>query len=118
MDRQQLGRDTESRSATLLEAAGLQILKRNYRCRGGELDIIASDGQVLIVVEVRLRSSQRYGGAAASITWRKRQRIVRATRHLLASHPNLARLPVRFDALVASDTHAPLEWIRNAFDAA
>ena len=76
-------------------------MDRNYRCRIGELDIVASDGRVLVVAEVRMRSSDRYGGAAASVTWRKRQRIVRATRHLLAMQPALAALPVRFDVLLA-----------------
>jgi putative endonuclease len=118
MDRQQLGRDAESRGATLLEAAGLRVLTRNYRCRSGELDIVASDGRVLVVAEVRMRSSQRFGGAAASITWRKRQRIVRATRHLLATHPEWAAFPVRFDALIAGADSQPLQWIRSAFDAA
>jgi len=102
----------------VLEEAGLRVLARNYRCRSGELDIVASDGRVLVVAEVRFRSSQRYGGAAASITWHKRQRIVRATRHLLATHPQWATLPVRFDALIAEAPSQPLQWIRGAFDAA
>lgn len=117
MDRQQLGRDAEARSALLLEQAGLRILTRNYRCRSGELDIVATDGRVLVVAEVRMRSSDGYGGAAASITWRKRQRIVRATRHLLATHPEWSALPVRFDALLAGTARQPLHWIRSAFDA-
>jgi len=118
IDRQQLGRDAETRAAALLEHAGLSVVVRNYRCRTGELDIVASDGRVLVVAEVRMRSSDQYGGAAASITWRKRQRIVRATRHLLALQPALAALPVRFDVLVADAAEQPLVWIRGAFDAA
>lgn len=117
MDRQQLGQEAESRGALLLEQAGLKVLARNYRCRGGELDIVACDGRVLVVAEVRMRSSDRFGGAAASITWRKRQRIVRATRHLLATHPQWSALPVRFDALVVGSAGQPMEWIRSAFDA-
>jgi putative endonuclease len=99
-----------------LQQAGLEILMRNYRCRGGELDLVARGAHLLIVAEVRLRSTAAYGGAAASITWRKQQRIVRATRHLLAVHRELAHLPVRFDALVADAPGAPLRWIRGAFD--
>jgi putative endonuclease len=118
MDRQQLGRDAEARAATLLENAGLHLVTRNYRCRRGELDIVASDGRVLVVAEVRMRSSKRFGGAAASITWRKRRRIVHATRHLLAMQPGLAALPVRFDVFVADAADQPLEWIRGAFDTA
>lgn len=101
----------------MLEAAGLQVVARNYRCRTGELDLVARGPALLVIAEVRLRSSDAFGGAAASITWRKQRRIVRAARHLLAHHPELARLPVRFDALVANGADAPFDWIRGAFDA-
>lgn len=117
MDRQKLGSDAEARAAALLEAAGLEILVRNYRCRTGELDIVARDHGVLVVAEVRMRSSNQYGGAAASIGWQKQRRIVRATRHLLARQPQLALLPVRFDALLSGSATQPLEWIKGAFDA-
>ena len=112
----QFGQETEARAAALLAAAGLRLVARNYRCRTGELDIVASDGRVLVVAEVRMRSSERFGGAAASITWRKQRRIVRATRHLLATQPALAALPVRFDVVIAGSADTPLQWIRAAFD--
>jgi putative endonuclease len=64
-----------------------------------------------------MRESMRFGGAAASITWRKRARIVRATRHLLARDPALQRLRVRFDALLIDGADAPIEWIKGAFSA-
>jgi putative endonuclease len=70
------------------------------------------------VVEVRMRSSQRYGGAAASITRAKRLRIVRATRHLLACHRELQKRPVRFDAVLVSGPAGAIEWLKAAFDAA
>ncbi len=82
----------------------------------GELDLVARDGEVLVVAEVRLRDSRRFGGAAASITWRKRARIVRATRHLLAHEPSLQRLRVRFDALLLDEPGAQIEWIKGAFE--
>jgi len=100
-----------------LSAAGLELLHCNYRCRMGELDIVARDGAVLVVAEVRLRSSARYGGAAASITHAKQRRIVRATRHLLARYPSLQRFAVRFDAVLVPPGEGPIEWLRGAFDA-
>jgi putative endonuclease len=115
--RQRAGAAAEDRAARCLESAGLQLLARNYRCRMGELDLVATAGDVLVVAEVRLRSSTRFGGAAASITWQKRRRIVRATRHLLAREPALQRLRVRFDALVVEGAGAEVEWIKGAFDA-
>ena len=116
MDRQQIGRDAEERAARYLAEAGLTLLTRNYRCRMGELDIVACSGGTLVVVEVRLRSRTDFGGAAASITPAKCRRIVRATRHLLACSPHLARMPVRFDVLVVHPDNKPTEWLRGAFD--
>ena len=83
----------------------------------GELDLVACHDDLLIVAEVRLRTSSRFGGAAASITWQKRRRIVRATRHLLACVPALQRLRVRFDALLVEGAGTEVEWIKGAFDA-
>lgn len=110
-ERQRRGALAEERAATLLQQAGYQILLRNYRCRGGELDIVARRGQLLLVAEVRLRASGAFGGAAQSITAAKRRRMLFATRHLLARRPRLARLAVRFDAILASGDDAPLEWL-------
>jgi putative endonuclease len=116
-ERHRRGCDAEARAAQHLSAAGLELLRCNYRCRMGELDIIARDGAVLVVAEVRLRSSARYGGAAASITHAKQRRIVRATRHLLARYPTLQRLPVRFDAVLVPMGDGPVEWLKGAFNA-
>ena len=113
--RQQAGAAAEQRAALHLEAAGLQVLARNYLCRMGELDLVARDGDVLVIAEVRMRISRRFGGAAASITWRKRTRIIRAARHLLTREPALQGLRVRFDALLIDGAGADVEWIKGAF---
>ena len=117
VERRQLGSGAEARAARFLDAAGLRLVQRNYRCRMGELDLVARQGNLLIVAEVRLRSSEHYGGAAASITHAKRQRIVRTTRHLLARYPSLQQCAVRFDALLLEGEDGPIEWIKGAFDA-
>lgn len=117
MDRQQIGRDAEQSAAEYLESAGLRLFARNYRCRMGELDIVATSGTTLVIAEVRTRSRADFGGAAASITRRKQLRIVRASRHLLATHPALARMRVRFDVLVIHADQRPIDWLRGAFDA-
>jgi putative endonuclease len=121
IDRQQIGRAAEAAAARYLEERQLTILLRNYRCRSGEIDIIAEtiDG-VVVIAEVRLRATARYGGGAASVGWRKQQRIQRATCHLLARHPALTRRALRFDVLdMVPDGTAGyrIEWIRQAFDA-
>jgi putative endonuclease len=107
----------EERAARLLAEQGLEVLLRNWRCRLGELDLIAREGAVLVIVEVRQRASGDYGGAAASVTFAKQRRIVRATRHLLMRRPDLARLPVRFDVIAIDGPEGRVEWLRGAFDA-
>ena len=75
------------------------------------------DGTALAIVEVRYRASDRFGGAAASITFGKRRRIVSAARALLATNPPLARLPARFDVVEVSGPFDSLDCqlIRGAF---
>lgn len=120
MDRAALGKSAENIAAEHLRRAGLEVLTRNYRRRNGELDIIARAGDVLAVVEVRTRSSEVFGGAAASVDGWKRQKIIRATQQLLQQHADLARLRVRFDVIVVRDAasaHPQVEWIQHAFGA-
>lgn len=111
---QAAGGEAEERAARFLARHGLQIVARNFRTRLGEIDLIARDGATLVFVEVRLRRSERYGGAVASITQRKRRRIQAAARQYLMRLP---REPAcRFD-VVALDGERP-EWLRGAFEAA
>ena len=107
------GSDAENLAAAFLQRAGLKIVARNYRCRFGEIDLIARDGNTLVFVEVRMRSSDRYGGAAASITATKRAKLLRAARHYIA---NAAQPPAcRFDALLVNGKERTIEWLKNAF---
>ena len=119
--RQRIGNRAEDAAAAFLEAQGAHVLLRNHRCRCGELDIVARVGpEDLAIVEVRTRSSEAYGGAAASIDAGKRQRLVRAASLLLQQRSDLAKLRVRFDVIVVSDPcgDAPqIEWIKHAFEA-
>ncbi len=118
--RQETGRRAEELAAQFLCAQGLQILQRNYRRRLGELDIVARGEDVLVVAEVRSRASDAFGGAAASVGWRKRRRITRAALALLQQHRELTRLPVRFDVLIVTEPFSPtprIEWLRHAFEA-
>jgi putative endonuclease len=111
------GRAAEALAAAHLERNGLEIVARNYRCRRGEVDLIASDGPTLVFVEVRLRSRRDFGGAAASIDERKQHRIAIAAQHFLSRHR--ATPPCRFDAVLLTrlDEDA-IEWVRGAFSLA
>lgn len=120
MDRAAIGRSAEDIAAEFLEREGLTVLMRNYRRKGGELDIVARDADVLVIAEVRTRSTETFGGAAASIDGWKQHKIVRAATQLLQQRKDLAKLRARFDVLVvygAGDAHPRVEWIKHAFEA-
>ena len=104
------GAAAEALAANFLAARGLTILRRNYRCRGGEIDLIAQDGTTLVFVEVRLRRNRDFGTAGESITAAKRRRLRFAALHYLA---RLGREPsCRFDAVLL-DAGDHVEWLRN-----
>jgi putative endonuclease len=107
------GQRAEELCADLLRRAGLRILARNWRCRLGEIDLVAEEAGTLVFAEVRLRRDARFGGAAESITAAKRSRIIAAARLYLAGRPEAS---CRFDVLLL-DSLAParVQWIRNAF---
>jgi len=104
------GAAAENLAAEFLQARGLTVVKRNYRCRGGEIDLIARDGETLVFVEVRLRRSDAFGGARASITVAKRRRLKFAASLFLSG---LAREPpCRFDAILLDGLEpARIEWL-------
>jgi putative endonuclease len=107
------GARAEAICADLMRRAGLRILARNWRCRAGEIDLVAADGDTLVFAEVRLRRDAAFGGAAESVTAGKRARLVAAARHFLAGRP---ASPCRFDVLLL-DALSPdrVRWIRDAF---
>jgi putative endonuclease len=107
------GRHAEETAAAYLQQCGLTLLERNYHCRFGEIDLIARDGETLVFVEVRMRAGNAFGGAAASITAAKRDKLLRTARHYLAG---LARSPAcRFDAVLLNGNSAAPEWLKNVF---
>jgi putative endonuclease len=111
------GQGAESRARRLLEDAGLRFVAANVRYKVGELDLVMNDGEALVFVEVRTRSSALFGGAAGSIDYRKRLRLQRAAnRYLLQNFGQRDWPACRFD-VIAFETGTP-NWIRGAFDAA
>jgi len=106
------GAKAESLAADFLTARGMTILERNFRRRCGELDLVARDGDTLVFVEVRLRTRDDYGGAAASITARKRSRMAAAAGLYLARLRSAP--PCRFDAvLLDAIDSARIEWLKH-----
>lgn len=107
------GERAEQQARCYLAAQGLQFVCGNFRCRRGEIDLIMRDGNILVIVEVRYRHSDRCGDPLETVTRRKQSRIIAATRYYLAQHPS--RQAVRFDVVAVSG--AGLNWVRNAFQA-
>ncbi|MDR3419164.1 MAG: YraN family protein [Nevskia sp.] len=114
-DRAAAGAAAEARAQQHLERRGLKLVTRNWRCPGGELDLVMRDAATLVMVEVRKRSRSDYGDAFESVHARKRGRIVHAARSFLAAHPEHERSPVRFD-VVAVGGGGEVEWLQAAFD--
>lgn len=94
----ELGRRGEDIAAGYVERLGLVVLSRNWRCRDGELDIVATDGTRLVVCEVKTRSGRGYGSPAEAVTRHKASRIRRVTQHWLAAH-RVRWCEIRFDVL-------------------
>lgn len=108
------GEAAERRAAAFLERHGLTLLETNYRCRFGEIDLIMRHGAETVFVEVRMRRHNSFGGAAASITPQKQQRLRATALHYFATH---GERPCRFDVVLVNALEGgTLEWIRNAIE--
>ena len=113
------GNDYEDLAARWLQGRGMRLLARNFRGKTGEIDIIARDREHLVFVEVRARSNRNFSTAAGSVDRRKQQRIVRTAQLFLQRHPELARLPCRFDVIAFEPRQSldslAIRWIPGAF---
>lgn len=108
------GSDAEQLAAAYLQRRHLVPVAQNYRCRFGEIDLIMRDGATLVFIEVRMRATGQFGGAAASITPAKQAKLIRTARQYLSEIDN--EPPCRFDAVLLSGRDGQeIEWIRNAF---
>ena len=112
--KQRAGDAAEDAAAKHLAAAGCRILARNARYRDGEVDLVARERDVLVFVEVRMRGSLRFGGAAVSVNSLKQKRIARAAQHWLLGEYGERWPACRFD-VVTVDGSGTIEWIRDAF---
>lgn len=120
-ERKALGAFGEAQAAAYLQARGYRLLARNWRCRTGELDLVAEDGDTIVFVEVRTRSVAsmgRYGTAYESVNYRKRHKVRETGAYYVHAH-RLYEKPVRFDAVAvlvdASGDSAEIEHVRDAF---
>jgi putative endonuclease len=117
-ERQALGETGENLACRELERRGYTIVARRYRRRGGEIDIIARDGQTIVFVEVKARAGRAFGGGEEAVTWLKRRRITQLAIEYLARH-RLGHCPCRFDVVTIhlGGERRVIDVFQNAFTA-
>lgn len=118
-ERRARGEAAERAACEHLQRAGLTLLARNARFRGGELDLVMRDGPSVVFVEVRYRQSSAFGGGAESVDARKQRKLLLAAQAFLNNAPALTQQPCRFDVVEARGpaTSPTLHWIKDAFRA-
>lgn len=93
------GREGEDKAATYLSEKGFEIITRNYRMKGGEIDIIAREGESLVFVEVKSLPGGTAETLASELGSRKRSRIIRTAKYFLFEHPEYSSCLIRFDVI-------------------
>lgn len=109
---QQRGQAAEDLALAFLRRRGLALAERNYRCRGGEIDLVMRDGNTWVFVEVRYRKTSRFGPPQATVGSAKQRRLALAAAHFLGHN---ADCPARFDVIAMTGDPPHIEWIRDAF---
>lgn len=105
----------EMAAAHYLKQQGLTLLVQNFSCRFGEIDLIMRDQEVLVFIEVRLRTHASFSSAASSIDFHKQQKLIRTAHYYLQKHHQNSAC--RFDVILFSDQdYLSPEWIRNAIE--
>ena len=110
-----IGALAEQHACDYLISQGLQWVVSNYNCRMGEIDLIMRDGVYLVFVEVRARSSNAFGGAMTSVTYNKKQKLIKTALMYLTTHKLQDKQAVRFDVLGMDGVPPRVTWIQNAF---
>lgn len=108
------GREGEAKAADYLRRKKYEIIGANYRCRFGELDLIAKKRELVVFVEVKLRKDDRFGQAADAVTSSKQDKLRKAAASWLASHDCDA--PTRFDVIEIYTGTGQINHIENAFE--
>lgn len=118
MDRISTGRLGEAEAARFLEKKGYRILERNFRCRYGEIDIVARDGKTVVFVEVKARGSDSFGTPLASVDSRKQKKIALTAQFYIEAN-RLVDADMRFDVVGISmrEGNLSFELVKDAFEA-
>ena len=109
----QIGAAGEKAAKEFLLAQGLGWITSNYYCRFGEIDLIMQDGEYLVFIEVRQRSSMAFGGALASVTREKQKKLIKSAQYYQLTQKNQSKKPCRIDLLTLQGTPPTIDWIKN-----
>jgi putative endonuclease len=118
-----IGQRAEDAALHFLQAQGMRLVERNYRCRSGEIDLVMQHKCELVFVEVRYRGQDRFGDGAESVDFRKQQKIIKCAEHFLQQHGQYSRFPCRIDVVSVSkqmklaQSRPAINWIPDAFQA-
>ncbi len=119
MIRHEHGQHAEQIALTLLQKNNFELLEKNYRCRFGEIDIIAKRKHLIIFVEVRYRKNSQYGSAAESVTRKKQKKITITAKHYIQEYISTSMdFDYRFDVIALSTLdveQARPHWIKGAW---
>ena len=115
--RQALGKEGERVAERFLKGKGYKLVERNYRCAGGEIDLIALDKRVIVFVEVKTRTGHGFGTPFEAVEFRKQQKMIHAAQYFLAQR-KLQQRDARFDVVGISwpGREPVVEHIENAFE--
>ena len=113
MEPKQLGREGEALAGKFLEGLGFQILEKGSRTRLGEIDLIARDGETLVFIEVKTRTSTRFGFPEEAVTWQKQRKMAKVALTYIKAQ-GIRDTPIRFDVVSIQGTQ--IRHIPNAFE--
>ncbi len=113
-----IGNAGEDIAAAELSRLGCRIIERNFRCRIGEIDIIAEKDGILIFVEVKTRRSRLFGRPSEAVNWAKQRKIIKTSQSYLL-YRKIENMPCRFDVVevyIGPNQQNVVTWIKNAFE--
>lgn len=118
MNKREVGETRELLACKYIVENGGVILNRNFRCRFGEVDIIAKDGNYLCFIEVKFRTDDRFGAPQEAVDIKKQKHICKVSQFYLYSKYKSLDIPIRYDVVAISqkDNIFAFKWIKNAFD--
>ena len=111
----QSGQQAENIALEYLNRHNLRLVQKNFHSRFGEIDLIMRERSSLVFVEVRARASRSFGGAAASVSQDKQQKLIKTATNYLLSKNSYDKQPIRFDVVAIEGVELQIEWIKNAF---